>query len=592
LIRLKRHAPIAVRWAARRLELRSFGLVPEHYDPAGGLRAAVATGVPLAAMIATAQPGLAWAVFAAFWTCLCDVPGPDRLRRRLLAMFVGGGALVVFVGSWAASIAPAANMVFGPLLVFGCVLGAARIAHGGTLGTLLAVAGVVAVGFPHGLAGAAGQATAYLVGAAWAWLLINLMWRTNPDLPLIRAREAVCIRLLDMADSLSRLGQGPHRDERWHSEHAEHRRAVRLAIERLRGLLERYPSETTGAFDAARDAGESLFSALIALDQAFIDHAGPDKERLAVARAARMALLAWYQAQDHALHRAASRLRRLRARLKDSLCIGCTLGFEDALDRLGSVLPVAPRPTPILRDTIPAHARQQAMRQTAGLVAVYYAAMVFQLGYPYWASMAVVVVLQGGARVTWTRGLERILGSLVGGAVTFGLLHWVDSPPPLAVLATILAAAAIALRSVNYTLFVIFLTMLFVIVTEMLHPGAGIASARVLDNTIGTLAALLAVFVFWPDFGASPTTRIEAGIAANRAYYAAVAARKPFAEIETARRRAGLASIEAEVALHDLSGLLRRLSLPESGETALKDLRTIAGQAAVEWHRRKARLIR
>ena len=84
-----------------------------------------------------------------------------------------------------------------------------------------------------------------------------------------------------------------------------------------------------------------------------------------------------------------------------------------------------------------------------------------------------------------------------------------------------------SLRSVNYTVFVAFLTMLFILVTELLQPGAGIASARMLDNVIGSIAALLAVLLLWPDFGASPTERIRSGIAANHAYVAAVEAARP-----------------------------------------------------------------
>ncbi|MFT2658159.1 FUSC family protein, partial [Escherichia coli] len=58
---------------------------------------------------------------------------------------------------------------------------------------------------------------------------------------------------------------------------------------------------------------------------------------------------------------------------------------------------------------------QQGGRQAAGVAAVFYAAEAFHLCYPYWSTMAVVVVLQGAARQTWTRCLERILGSLLGG---------------------------------------------------------------------------------------------------------------------------------------------------------------------------------
>ena len=46
------------------------------------------------------------------------------------------------------------------------------------------------------------------------------------------------------------------------------------------------------------------------------------------------------------------------------------------------------------------------------------------------------------------------------------------SPPTVANWSTFpIAAATVACRRVNYTVFVFFLTPLFVLVTELLHPG-------------------------------------------------------------------------------------------------------------------------
>ncbi len=126
---LLRRATAFLRWAARRLELRSFGLFPEQFNLAEGYRAAAAVAVPLILAVSTGNAKLGWAVFAAFWTCLCDAPGPDELRRRNLAIFVICGAFVALTGSWLALLAPAAGMAAGPFLVVLCVIGARRVAY-------------------------------------------------------------------------------------------------------------------------------------------------------------------------------------------------------------------------------------------------------------------------------------------------------------------------------------------------------------------------------------------------------------------------------------------------------------------------------
>jgi uncharacterized membrane protein YccC len=594
---LPRRINSVLRWAARRLELRSFGLIPEQFNELEGFRAAIAVALPLALAVGTGRAWLGWAVFAAFWTCLCDAPGPDGPRQRILAIFVAAGTLLAVAGSWMASKSPFAAMIAGPGLVLAAVICSSRIAFGGLLGTLLAVVAVVAVGFPRPIGQAGVQAAAFLGGAGWSYLLINALWRIDPMLPLSRATDAVIVRLIDMAESLAMLGEQTHRDDSWHREHAEHRRSVRLAFERLRALLERYRDESSAwePYAVRLEAAETMFGGLIALDQAFIDRQGPAAERLSAARGCRTALLAWCLASRRrrvdVLSWAAARLRRLAVRSHDDLFIGCTIAFADASCMFRASLT---RSTPRLRSggeslfaagKIPHEVLRQGLRLAAALVAVYCAASAFGLGYPYWAAMAVIVVLQGGARVTWPRCLERILGSIIGGTIALLILLLVGGGVALSVLAVFLAADAIATRLVNYTIFVVFLTMLFVIVTELLNPGAGVASARMVDNIIGSMVAVLAVFLLWPDFGASLDERIDQGILANRLYVETVERRRPVAEIEAARRSAGLASVEAEIALYDVGSLMRRFKLPGMEGSALRELRRTSGEAAMAWHR-------
>ena len=598
-----RTAASRLRWVARRLELRAIGLAPEQFSLEEGARAAIAVAVPLLIAVASAQSWMGWAVFAAFWTCLCDSPGSNRLRRRLLLSFVVFGTVIAFVGAWSASLAPAAGLIAGPLLVFAVILLSSTVAYGALLGTLLAVVAVVAVGFPRPLDLAAVQAAAFLVGAGWAWLLINLIWRIDPAAPLRQNGDAVLARLSDMTTDLLAIGRGSHRDTHWHSEHAEHRRAVRLALERLHGLLGRYAGEPADATEPTRrllEFAETVFSALIALDQAFIDGLGSSQERAAVTRAFGIALryvrrVRHDPAKLVSVRRGSLRLATRRVRLSDPLLAGCVVALEDALELMAdrgrhrhSEDVAAQNDRSTWRDKLRPGLRQAA-RQSAGVVAVYAAALAFNLGYPYWATMAVVVVLQGGVRSTWTRTIERILGSLLGGSLALALLHVTDAKALLSVVSVLLATAAISLRSVNYTAFVVFLTMLFIIVAEMLQPGTGIASARMLDNVIGSIAALLSVVVFWPELGPPLQARIDRSHEANRAYHDAVLSDAPTDTIRRLRRAAGMASIEAEIALHDLGGLLRwRQRLSAEQAAALMDVRRLAGHAAVAWHQRLA----
>lgn len=590
------------RRAARRLELRSFPLLQEQFSATEGWRACLAIALPLAAAMISGQHWLAWAVFAAFWTCLCDGPGPHAQRRRLLGGFALAGTAVAFIGAWSASWSSHAALLAAPLMVLLSVTLTGAIQSAALLGTLLAVVAVVAAGFPHGPALAALQAGSFLIGALWAWLLINVFWCIDDHAALRQATQAALLRMLDMSSDLLAAREGQHREQHWHSEHGEHRRAVRLALERLRAMLALHEQAATGSTredSRLLEAGEMIFSALIALEHAAIQQLATPGQRRAVARVARIVVLYAHQclAQAPATARVLH-LERLR-QPTDPLMRGCLSALMQALALLrsdsawaryqaehGSDAPASAAPATNWRAGL-GKCLHQGARQAAGVGAVFYAAQVFQLGYPYWATMAVVVVLQGAARQTWTRCLERILGSLLGGALALSLLHVTGSVGwVLPLVAILLAGLAIALRLVNYTVFVVFLTMLFICVTEMLQPGVGIASTRALDNLIGSAVALLAALALWPDLGASPRERIAVGLQANRDYLDAVVARQPQSTIRRLRRQAGLASIDAETALHDLGGLRRhRERLSYSEMARLREVRELAGQASVAWHR-------
>lgn len=598
-IRLKgRWALPHLRRAARRLELRAVGLLPEQFSGEEGARAALAVGAPLIIALTTGQPALGWAVFAAFWTCLCDGPGPHAMRRRTLGLFVLIGTVLAFAGSWGASAGMEAALAVGPALVFVAILAGAAFSLDGLLGTLLAVVAVVAVGFPHPAPAAAAQSLTFLAGGSWAFILINLFWRIDPTASLDRNAGAVIARLFDMAADLTAIGDRGHRDAQWHSEHAEHRRAVRMSMERLRTVLARHPSDARQYHNALR-VTEIIFGALVALDHAYIQRLGPTMERATTARAFATALLGVRVSlrgdvrQKNLLRRGIERLDRTAIHLTDDLMIGCVLALKNALRVLEnpeqSIEALAAPPHQIAtnwKDRMRG-ALRLGLRQASGVIGVYYIAIIFQLGYPYWATMALIVCIQGGARVTWARSLERIFGSLLGGFLALALLSVTQHPVILCVLAILLASVTISLRAVNYSIFVVVLTMLFIIVTDMMHPGSGVAAARVVDNLLGSIAALVAVLVLWPDFGPPLHTLIVKGREANRAYLESVTTGRPVLDVRTAQRSAGLASIDVEVALHDLSGLrYRRHRLNENDQSALREMRNLAGEAAAAWHRR------
>jgi uncharacterized membrane protein YccC len=162
-----------------------------------------------------------------------------------------------------------------------------------------------------------------------------------------------------------------------------------------------------------------------------------------------------------------------------------------------------------------------------------------------------------------------------------------------------LAMATMAFRPVNYTLFVFFLTPLFVLILDLTHPGQReltLAGVRAMNTVIGGGIALAGVTLIWPASGANRMRLdLAAAIERNGRFASlAVANTRPSdigadgpSEVDAARRRAGLASNVAEASQQRaaLESWWRRSELNAAADV-LGVLRRLAGTATTLWLQR------
>ena len=117
--------------------------------------------------------------------------------------------------------------------------------------------------------------------------------------------------------------------------------------------------------------------------------------------------------------------------------------------------------------------------------------------HPVWAMLTVVLVLQPPARQTWTVGLQRTAGTIVG--VLIGILVVVLLDSSTAALAAAFIAAGfgmMAFTGVNYTLSTAFTTCVLLISQRILQEDAfSTGWDRIGATVLGTVVALAVVFV-------------------------------------------------------------------------------------------------
>ena len=586
---------------ARRLERLAVAVTPEHIGVLEGVRAASAVAVVVAAGFWLHGPGLSWAAFGAFWTCLADAGGPCRSRLRAMGGFAIAGAIAAWIASTAAGASPAlAGAMLLPLIFIPSLSGTYGAAAA-QVGLLVTVVPVVAIAYPHDARSAAELTGLFFLGCLWAIVLCLVLWRIHPHAPVRRAIGSVLVRLSDMtSDLLARDRAGKHAGgSAWSDLNAEHRRSLRAALERARSLANALEIGRSG-YMREIELADRIFAGLISVGHELEDGANTVPSAAEIKRLRQLAHVLRDMAEQ-AAHRV-PHVARLSPEWADTQAEPAaqetTMGraidgaatavteLRDALEHRAIDIQASPeseRPGAIrLIKPVPAATLRHAARVTIGVAVAYAIAVPMHLDFSYWATMATVVVLQPGATTTWPRSLERMAGSIAGGLLAAAILAAQPAPWVLLLLIFPLAGATIALRAVNYTAYVFFLTPLFILVIDVLQPAAGLPLARAIDNVIGSLVGIATSALLWPDQGARAAgLMLAAAVKANLSFAAAVVAGRDISpELERLRRKAGLASTAAEIMRHRmlLEGQQRRAHLAEMGGI-LSALRRLAGAA-------------
>jgi uncharacterized membrane protein YccC len=193
-----------------------------------------------------------------------------------------------------------------------------------------------------------------------------------------------------------------------------------------------------------------------------------------------------------------------------------------------------------------------------GLVTAVAVALTAALGLKrgYWVTITAVIILQPYVGATSLRAVQRVLGTVVGGALAALLAAWFHSPVAVLVLAFVFSAVSVALLPLNYAVFSVFLTPTFVLLAEASAGDWHLAGLRIVNTVIGGALAMLGTWLLWPSPEAKRMPEYLAEVLeAMRAYLADVIARfddrsdAAGAALRAGRRRVGLAILNADESL-------------------------------------------
>ncbi|HWF77462.1 MAG TPA: FUSC family protein [Caulobacteraceae bacterium] len=152
-------------------------------------------------------------------------------------------------------------------------------------------------------------------------------------------------------------------------------------------------------------------------------------------------------------------------------------------------LPAAAARPPSRRAVYVGHAIRAAVCVCGSL----WIATALGLANGYWAPMTALIVLKPGLSETGTRGLARVGGTLIGGALATGFAVLAGYAwPPLVVGLGAAATASFALQKAHYAIFTSAVTATVVLLLSLAEAGHALANAehRLIATLIGGALAL------------------------------------------------------------------------------------------------------
>jgi uncharacterized membrane protein YccC len=574
-----------------------------------GVRTAFALLIPVIAGDLLNQPLFSWAALGGWLGSLADKGGSYRTRATTMAAFAILGSACAFVGTETSRSVPLAVI---SMLIIGVVAGLARVYgdEGSTVGLFIAVIFAVATGSPSTVPHVAlMRAEYFLGGVVWAMILSLIVWPLHPFRPARRAVAHTYRVLSGFAYALEQvtktLGtpESTVARERARAYHA----AVRSALEEARLVLADLRRPRQGRTPRGEqllvltEGAEQLFGTLVAIDAeleaaheagstvaddafakafdclgqtlALLANAVDDTvaaRRLDAAAVPTLTQLEVRQDWPNVhLRAAAALLSRVAA---DVQVLADTAANIDV--RASSVVPktaehpvvIAPRRDAFtwlrpLREalTLRSLPMRHGLRMGVAAAAAVWLSFALDITRGYWATITTLIVLQPFAGATMHKTLQRVGGSVLGGIIAAALAVVARTKLAIAGVMLPFTVGAVAVLPLNYGVFVLLLTPVFVLLAEP-HPGDwGIAGLRVVNTVLGGVIALVAARLLWPTHELETyPTRLAGALRELRALLVVVTSDADTTSpewrraVDDARRRFGIAVTNAEITMQRL----------------------------------------
>jgi len=203
---------------------------------------------------------------------------------------------------------------------------------------------------------------------------------------------------------------------------------------------------------------------------------------------------------------------------------------------------------------------RHALRVTIALLTGFFIEFFFKLGHSYWIMMTIVIVLKPSFSFARKRNIQRILGTIVGGVISFIIVYFVQNQTVLFVLLCLGTLMCYSFLEINYFVFVVGITMLVVMSYSFIAPHVldKVLLERIMNSLIGAAIGFFASLFIFPSWESRLVQQyIAEMIRASKSYFLVVSKcfiGEPFTDMELKLKRK-----DFTIALANLSDNFQRM---------------------------------
>ena len=119
----------------------------------------------------------------------------------------------------------------------------------------------------------------------------------------------------------------------------------------------------------------------------------------------------------------------------------------------------------------------------------------------YWILLTIIVIMRPGYGLTKERSFHRMIGTVVGGLVAFGILYFIQDKSIIGAFSIVSMLLGFAFTQINYKISATFVTMYVVFIYGIITPNiSDLVQYRIIDTLVGVILAFIANHFLWPSW--------------------------------------------------------------------------------------------